>query len=121
MTECNPARGIIARARQEDRQALSEADGKALLAAFGIAVPRAVVARDADDAAMQAAALAGPFVAKVVSPDILHKSDAGGVALNLPDADAVRAAVRRHGGPAGDRRRARPRLAGRGNGAARYR
>lgn len=92
--ERNQARGIIARAREENRQALSEADGKALLAAFGMAVPRSVVACDADDAAAQASALSGPFVAKVVSPDILHKSDAGGVALNLRDADAVRDAVR---------------------------
>ncbi|OZI67109.1 acetate--CoA ligase family protein [Bordetella genomosp. 11] len=94
MTERNPARDIIVRAREEHRQALSEADGKALLAAFGIAVPRAVVARDADDAAARAAGLTGPFVTKVVSPDILHKSDAGGVALNLADAAAVGAAVR---------------------------
>jgi acyl-CoA synthetase (NDP forming) len=90
----NPARDIIARAREAGRSALSEADGKALLQAFGIAVPRAVVARDADDARAQADSLAGPFVVKVVSPDILHKSDAGGVALHLPDGDAVRDAVR---------------------------
>ncbi|WP_218831913.1 acetate--CoA ligase family protein [Bordetella genomosp. 10] len=94
MVENNPARDIVARARQERRQALSEADGKALLAAFGIAVPRAAVARDAEDAAALAAGLAGPFAVKVMSPDILHKSDAGGVALHLADAAEVGRAVR---------------------------
>ncbi|HTK02441.1 MAG TPA: acetate--CoA ligase family protein, partial [Bordetella sp.] len=94
MMEHDPARDIVARARAAQRQALSEADGKALLAGFGIAVPRSVVARDAEDAAAHAAELTGPFVVKVVSPDILHKSDAGGVALHLADADAVREAVR---------------------------
>ncbi len=84
---------IIDSARTDGRAALTEADGKALLAAFGIAVPRHAVASNGPDAAAKAAALAPPFAVKVVSPDILHKSDAGGVMLGLDDAAAVGAAV----------------------------
>ncbi|MDF2997771.1 MAG: CoA-binding protein [Xanthobacteraceae bacterium] len=84
---------LIAEARAQGRSSLDEAAGKALLAGFGIRVPRSRVAANAAEAAEIAAGLEGPFVAKVVSPDILHKSDAGGVALRLADGAAVRAAV----------------------------
>ena len=84
---------IIAEARREGRVALDEASGKRLLASFGIAVPRHVVAQDPDDAAHKAQTLDPPLVAKVISPDILHKSDAGGVRLHLKDAAAVRDAI----------------------------
>ncbi|MFK8253359.1 acetate--CoA ligase family protein [Ancylobacter terrae] len=85
---------LIAEARAAGRASLDEAAGKVLLADFGIRVPRSRVAADAEHAAQIADELDGPFVVKVVSPDILHKSDAGGVALRLAGADAVRAAVR---------------------------
>lgn len=84
---------IISRARADGRPALSEADGKALLAKFGIAIPRSAVASTAEDAAAKAAALTPPFAVKIISPDILHKSDAGGVMLGLADVAAVGAAV----------------------------
>ena len=74
---------IIAKARAEGRTSLSESDGKQLLAWYGIRTPRSFVASSAADARARAAALQGPFVAKVVSPDIMHKSDAGGVSLHL--------------------------------------
>ncbi len=80
---------IIAKARTAGRAALTEADGKSLLAEFGIAVPRSVVASTAADAAAKAENLTPPFAVKVVSPNLLHKSDAGGVALDLADAAAV--------------------------------
>ena len=87
------ARALINRARAQGRTALTETDGKALLEAFGIRVPRSKVARDAADAAATARQLTAPLVVKVVSPEILHKSDAGGVALNLSDDKAVERAV----------------------------
>jgi len=83
------AGSIISRARWRGRLALTEAEGKALLAEFGIAVPRFAVASGVDDAARKAEALTPPFAVKVMSRDILHKSDAGGVALGLADAAAV--------------------------------
>lgn len=85
---------IVAQARAEGRVALDEASGKALLAEFGIRTPRSAVVADAESGARAVQEIRGPFVVKVVSPDILHKSDAGGVALNLADGKAVAAAIR---------------------------
>ncbi|MGZ8266455.1 MAG: acetate--CoA ligase family protein [Burkholderiales bacterium] len=76
------------------RSALSEPAGKALLAQYGIAVPRTVFVRRSEEVEQAMAALSAPVVVKVVSPDILHKSDAGGVTVNLADAQAVRSAIR---------------------------
>ncbi|MEF2545828.1 acetate--CoA ligase family protein [Aurantimonas sp. E1-2-R+4] len=86
-------RDIIAAARARGRRSLDEAAGKELLARYGVRSPRSALARDAADAEARARGMRAPFVVKVVSPDILHKSDAGGVALGLDGADAVRAAV----------------------------
>lgn len=84
---------IISRARAEGRSALDEASGKALLSRFGIRTPRSIVVRSAKEGAERAGSLTAPFVVKVVSPDILHKSDAGGVTLHLADGAAVEAAI----------------------------
>jgi acetyltransferase len=67
-----------------------------LLAAYAIPVAPAVLARDADEAAAVAAPLlqgGSTVVAKILSPDIVHKSEVGGVRLNLTSAHAVREAV----------------------------
>ena len=74
---------------------LSEAASKTLLAAYGIPVTLPVPAADADTAARVAAQVGYPVVLKLDSPDITHKSDVGGVALDLADAAAVRAAFER--------------------------
>jgi len=87
------AAAIIAGARAETRDWLDEPEAKALLAAAGIPVPETRIARDPDAVAAAAAAFARPVVVKVLSPDILHKSDVGGVALDLDDPDAARAAA----------------------------
>lgn len=94
MTGANAnAAEIVATARREGRTALDEAAGKKLLSAFGVRTPRSVLVRTAREAEVAAQDLSAPLVAKVVSPDILHKSDAGGVALNLMDPLSVRAAI----------------------------
>lgn len=85
---------LIAKAREQGRSALDEAAGKALLAQYGIAVPRTVVVESADEVEVALLGLKLPVVVKVVSPEILHKSDAGGVKVNLQSADEVRAAIR---------------------------
>ena len=72
--------------------ALSEALSKALLSAYGIPVTSPVAAATADEAVRAADAAGFPVVLKILSPDITHKTDAGGVALDLADADAVRTA-----------------------------
>ena len=85
---------LILAAAAAGRRALTEIEGKTLLAEWGIEVPRSRFVARAEDAAAAVAGLDGPFVVKVVSPDILHKSDAGGVAVGLADGAAVAAAIR---------------------------
>jgi succinyl-CoA synthetase beta subunit len=84
---------LIAAARAQGRTALDELSGKQLLASFGVAVPKSIVVSDARDVAKLLAVLNPPFVVKVMSPDILHKSDAGGVAINLHNAAEVEHAL----------------------------
>ena len=68
----------------------SEAQAKALLAQAGIAVVPETVCTSADEAVAAAAALNEPVVMKIVSPDILHKTEIGGVLLNVEGEQAVR-------------------------------
>jgi acetyl-CoA synthetase (ADP-forming) len=70
---------------------LGEAEAKALLAAAGLPVNRGVVVRSADEAVARSAEVGFPLVLKVVSADIAHKSDVGGVALNIADQADLRA------------------------------
>lgn len=74
---------------------LDEASAKELLAAYGIPVTRPEPAATADEAVAIARRIGFPVVLKVLSPDITHKTDAGGVVLDLVDAAAVRDAFAR--------------------------
>ena len=82
----------IERARSEDRSVLTEIESKQVLAAAGIPVAEATLAASADEAAKAAAQAGFPVVLKIVSPDVTHKSDVGGVKIGLEDEAAVRAA-----------------------------
>jgi acetyltransferase len=73
---------------------LDEVTSKNLLAAYGLRAPREVLARNADEAAKAARDIGFPVVAKIVSAALPHKSDIGGVKVNLADETAVRAAFR---------------------------
>ncbi|MCC8958280.1 acetate--CoA ligase family protein, partial [Bradyrhizobium sp. Pear77] len=72
--------------------ALDEVASKQLLKAYGIPISKEDVAQTAAEAVKIAKAIGFPVVAKVVSPDILHKSDIGGVVLNLGNAAEVKKA-----------------------------
>jgi succinyl-CoA synthetase beta subunit len=85
----NPATGAGASAPA----ALDEVAGKQLLARFGIQVPRSQVVSGASQARQAVSTLKPPLVVKVMSPDILHKSDAGGVKINLRSAEEVEQAI----------------------------
>ncbi len=74
---------------------LAEDVSKSLLEAYGIEATAPARAATADGAADRAAAIGFPVVMKILSPDVTHKSDVGGVALDLPDKEAVRAAFAR--------------------------
>jgi acetyltransferase len=71
------------------RRILSEVDSKTVLRAYGVPVVETRIAATARDAAQCADALGYPVALKILSPQITHKSDVGGVALDLADADAV--------------------------------
>ena len=85
----------IAAARADGRTLLTEVESKQLLHEAGIRVTVSRLATSVDEAAKLAAEVGFPVVLKVVSGDIAHKSDVGGVELSLDDADAVRAAYER--------------------------
>ncbi|KXJ66643.1 CoA-binding protein [Achromobacter xylosoxidans] len=70
----------------------NEAQARAYVAAFGLPEAASGVARSADEAVRDARRVGYPVAVKVLSPDIAHKTEAGGVALNLADDEAVRAA-----------------------------
>ena len=88
------AQELLAAARALGRSALDERAGKQLLAGCGVAVPRSAVIGDGGAVAAACAALKPPYALKVMSPEILHKSDVGGVRVMLADAAAVEAALR---------------------------
>lgn len=86
------ARLLIEGALAEHRKILSEIESKAILAAFRIPIAKAVVARSPTEALLIAEEFGFPVAMKINSPDITHKSDAGGIRLNLGNAQAVRSA-----------------------------
>ncbi len=88
----NP-QALIAAAKKERRTALDEIAGKQLLASFGVTVPKSVLAKTAADVAAAIAGMQAPFALKVMSPEILHKSDAGGVKIGLKNAGELIEAI----------------------------
>ncbi|HET7569096.1 MAG TPA: bifunctional acetate--CoA ligase family protein/GNAT family N-acetyltransferase [Gammaproteobacteria bacterium] len=88
------ARAIFQKVLDEGRAWLTEPEAKAVLTAYAIPVVSTLVAHDADEAARLARGIGGPVALKIVSPDILHKSDVGGVELDITGPDAVREAAR---------------------------
>jgi acetyl coenzyme A synthetase (ADP forming)-like protein len=85
-------RAVIDAAKNERRSALTAPEAKRVADAYGIPVPKEGLATSADAAATLAAQIGFPVVLKIVSPQILHKTDAGGVVTGVPSADAARAA-----------------------------
>ncbi len=88
------ARLIIEGVLSERRKVLTEPESIAVLTAFGIPTVRAAVARSANEALVSAETIGYPVAMKVLSHDITHKSDAGGVRLNIVSAQEVRNAYR---------------------------
>ncbi|HXZ37503.1 MAG TPA: acetate--CoA ligase family protein [Thermodesulfobacteriota bacterium] len=80
---------VIDQALKEGRSFLLAHEGQAVMRAAGIPIPQTRIARSLEEAVRAAEAIRFPVVMKVVSRDILHKSDAGGVALDLEDKEEV--------------------------------
>jgi acetyltransferase len=89
--EVSSAEQLLAQAKPG--QALGEAETRPILAAYGLDLVDGAVAVNAAEAGELAAKLGFPVVLKVVSPQVLHKSDLGGIALNLTTAEAVEQAA----------------------------
>ncbi len=90
----NQTTKIINQARKEGRTALLEPEAKAICAEYGITVNKFSVATNEKEAVAQADKIGYPIVLKIVSEDIIHKSDAGGVKVNLKTAADVEAAYK---------------------------
>src|ERR671913_1321323 len=82
-------RKVLDKAKAEGRTSLTAPEGKLVCDAYGIPVPKEGVANSAQDAAKLADGMGFPVVLKIVSPDILHKTEAGGVLVGLKSAEEV--------------------------------
>lgn len=84
------ARQIIAGARAKGRSALTEIEAKNVFKAYGLPVTPTALAHSEEEAIQLAEQIGFPIVMKIVSPDILHKSDAGAVKVNIKNEQGVR-------------------------------
>ncbi len=82
-------RGLLDAVKAQARNTLGPAECRTVCAAYGIPLPAEAIARSAAEAAKLAATVGFPAVMKIVSPDILHKTEAGGVILGVGDAGAA--------------------------------
>ncbi|HTY93261.1 MAG TPA: acetate--CoA ligase family protein [Steroidobacteraceae bacterium] len=87
------ARGILRAAQAQGQTWLGEPEAKAVLAAYAIPVVETRIAADAGEAVRLAGALGFPVALKILSPDITHKSDVGGVALDIESPSALEEAA----------------------------
>lgn len=88
------ARETIEEAAREGREWLTEPEAKRVLAAYRIPVVRSEIARDPEEVSERAEALGLPVAVKILSPDVTHKTDVGGVALDIDTAEDAREAAR---------------------------
>jgi acetyltransferase len=89
------ARSIIHFALAENRNILTIIESKAILSAFGININQSIAARSLNEALEAASSLGYPVAMKVLSPDITHKKDVGGVELNIINAEAVKSVFKK--------------------------
>ena len=89
-TSRSKVKKIIDAAKKEGRTSLLEDEGRDVLGAYGLPLPKSVVAKDAAQAAEAAGRIGYPVVMKITSPQIIHKSDAGGVMVGLGSESEVR-------------------------------
>jgi acetyl coenzyme A synthetase (ADP forming)-like protein len=83
----NVVRQILDGAKAQGRSSLTAPEAKSLCEAYGISVPKEGVAKTAEEAVSLADSIGYPVVMKIVSPDILHKTEAGGVIVGVKSAD----------------------------------
>jgi len=86
----NAVKAILDKVKAEGRTSLTAPEGKLVCDAYAITVPREAVATSAADTAKLAAEMGFPVVLKIVSPQILHKTEAGGVIVGVKSAEDAR-------------------------------
>ena len=91
-SDLDAARALVQHTLDEGREWLDPVESKQLLALFGIPVVPSHRALSADEAVLMAESMGFPLAMKILSPDITHKTDVGGVVLGLASAVAVREA-----------------------------
>jgi len=92
--DINPekVRTVIDTVRADKRVVLLSHEAAAIVEAYGITAPESRIAQTPEEAAAYAEELGFPVVLRILSPDILHKTDVGGIALNLRNAEEVKSA-----------------------------
>lgn len=83
-------RGTLRRVLSEGRSSIGDAEARSILQAYQLRIPRSELASTPDQAVEMARQIGYPVVLKIASPDILHKTDVGGVKVNLRNASDVR-------------------------------
>ncbi|HVL59773.1 MAG TPA: acetate--CoA ligase family protein, partial [Burkholderiaceae bacterium] len=91
----NAVRRILDQVKADGRTSLTAPEGKQVCDAYGIAVPKEQLVTSAADAAKAAETIGFPVVMKIVSPQILHKTEAGGVVVGVDSAQAAQQAFDR--------------------------
>jgi len=91
----NQTARIINQARKEKRNTLLETEAKTILTEYNIPVTKSNLAKNGKEATDYADRIGYPIVLKIVSPDIIHKSDAGGVLINLKTSSDVAGAYKK--------------------------
>jgi len=88
------AKRIFDKVKKEGRPNLLEEEGQDVLRAYGFPLPKSILAKTENDAVKNAKKIGYPVVMKIASPQIIHKSDAGGVKVNLTSDNEVKAAFK---------------------------
>jgi len=83
-------RAVLDRVREEGRVTIGDAESREIMKAYGISMPQSELAANSEEAVAAAESIGYPVVMKIASPDILHKTDIGGVKLNLSSPTDVR-------------------------------
>ena len=92
--DTNRAKKIFDKVKQEKRQNLLEEEGQEVLRAYGLPLPQSVLAKTEQEAVKIAKKIGYPVVLKIASPQIIHKSDAGGVKVNIQNDKDVHSAFK---------------------------
>jgi 3-hydroxypropionyl-CoA synthetase (ADP-forming) len=92
LTDQNKIKSIFEDSFKNKTKVITEEIAKGILSEYDISVPGFALVKDVDSAVTEARKLGFPLVAKIVSPEILHKTDVGGVKIDLKDEESVKSA-----------------------------